>query len=143
MSGATKIMPSSARALRNSPFSVTLAWVQVSPDRYQTTGYFVSLRRGGTNTENVVAVRVSKLSCLYTPCIPRCDRASDGVSIAIFFEVLEVLGNMQGIVIVALQYAQLASLQAARFLRLQAAFDLATWVAIASINASENLHTAG
>ena len=23
---------------RNSPFSVTLAWVQVSPDRYQTTG---------------------------------------------------------------------------------------------------------
>ena len=38
VSGATRISPSSAQALRNSPFSVTLAWVQVRPERYQTTG---------------------------------------------------------------------------------------------------------
>jgi hypothetical protein len=38
VSGATKIRPSSAQARRYSPLSVTLAWVQVRPDRYQTTG---------------------------------------------------------------------------------------------------------
>ena len=42
VSGATKIRPSSAQAARYSPFSVTLAWVQVRPDRYQTTGSFAA-----------------------------------------------------------------------------------------------------
>ena len=44
---------------RYSPFSVTLAWVQVRPDRYQTTGSFAPSAWGGTNTENVISVPVS------------------------------------------------------------------------------------
>ena len=38
VSGAMKIIPALAQAARYSPFSVTLAWVQVSPDRYHSTG---------------------------------------------------------------------------------------------------------
>ena len=48
VSGATKINPSAAQALRNSPFSVTLAWVQVRPERYQTTGSLAPPACGGT-----------------------------------------------------------------------------------------------
>ena len=57
VSGATKISPSSAQAARYSPFSVTLAWVQVRPDRYQTTGSFSPARPA--------AAKRSRKSC---PC---------------------------------------------------------------------------
>src|SRR3546814_5866622 len=55
-SGATKIRPRSAHARRYSPFSVTFAWVQVSPERYQTTGRLLPGAWTGTKTENVISV---------------------------------------------------------------------------------------
>ena len=61
---ATKIKPSSAQALQNSPFSVTLACVQVRPERYQTTGSLTPFCYGGTKTEKVMPVPVSRLACL-------------------------------------------------------------------------------
>ncbi|KQM87273.1 hypothetical protein ASE67_05975 [Sphingomonas sp. Leaf23] len=59
MSGAMKAMPCSAQAARNSPLSVTLAWVQVRPERYQSTGARCPSFSGGTNTENVMVVPVA------------------------------------------------------------------------------------
>jgi len=35
---------------------VTLAWVQVSPERYQTTGSFAPCLCGGTSIEKAIAV---------------------------------------------------------------------------------------
>src|SRR3546814_20216917 len=65
-SGATKIRPRSAHARRYSPFSVTFAWVQVSPERYQTTGRLLPGAWTGTKTENVISVPVLVEACLST-----------------------------------------------------------------------------
>src|SRR5258708_30660032 len=75
-----KINPSSAHASRNSPFSVTLAWVQVRPDKYQTTGSFAPSWCGGTKTEKVMLVPVSRLACLETPWTPSNHRFVETVS---------------------------------------------------------------
>ena len=40
LSGATKMIPCRVQAARNSPFSMTFAWVQVRPERYHSTGSF-------------------------------------------------------------------------------------------------------
>jgi len=53
------MIPASAQAARNSPFSVTLAWVQVSPDRYHSTGNFAPASWSGTNAENTMSVVVA------------------------------------------------------------------------------------
>src|SRR3546814_17403333 len=58
VSGATKIRPRSAHARRYSPFSVTFAWVQVSPERYQTTGRLLPGAWTGTKKANVISVPV-------------------------------------------------------------------------------------
>src|SRR3546814_20931804 len=79
VSGATKIRPRSAHARRYSPFSVTFAWVQVSTERYQTTGGLLPGAWTDTTTENVISVPVLvvvRLSshwsphglCLLQPC---------------------------------------------------------------------------
>ena len=48
--------PASAQAARNSPFSVTLAWVQVRPDRYQMSGTGSPFSGwGGMNNEKVMS----------------------------------------------------------------------------------------
>src|SRR3546814_5679471 len=59
VSGATKTTPCAAQAARYSPFSVTLAWVQVSPDRYQSTGNRAPSSCAGTNTAKVMSVPVA------------------------------------------------------------------------------------
>src|SRR5690606_12780216 len=66
-----------AHAARNSPFSVTLACVQVSPERYQTTGSFAPSACGGTNTEKTMSVADATERCLYTPCTPPWERLVD------------------------------------------------------------------
>src|SRR5438270_9429714 len=81
VSGATKIRPSSAHALRNSPFSVTFAWVQVRPDRYQTTGSFApSSACGGRKIEKVMSVDVAVEAWRTTSCRPPCDLFSETIS---------------------------------------------------------------
>src|SRR6185437_820699 len=81
---------------RYSPFSVTLAWVQVSPDRYHTTGSLAPSACGGTNTEKVIAVLVSRLWCRYTPCTPPCDRFCETVSMAMMVR-LRRRGDVRGV----------------------------------------------
>src|SRR4028119_2200028 len=82
VSGATKMRPSSAQARRYSPLSVTLAWVQVRPERYQTTGQGApSSACGGTKTEKVMSVPVQRLACLTTCCVPPWARGMETVSI--------------------------------------------------------------
>ena len=76
VSGATKISPCSAQAARYSPFSVTLAWVQVRPDRYQTTGSFAAARLRGRKIENAISVPVAAEACLTTSCRPPWDLTS-------------------------------------------------------------------
>jgi phosphoribosylcarboxyaminoimidazole (NCAIR) mutase len=46
--GATNTIPASAQARRYSPLSMTLACVQVRPDRYQSTGSRAPSSCGGT-----------------------------------------------------------------------------------------------
>jgi hypothetical protein len=57
------MIPCSAQAARNSPFSVTLAWVQVRPERYHSTGSFAPSAWLGTKTEKVIGVLVASLWC--------------------------------------------------------------------------------
>ena len=55
---------------RYSPFSMTLAWVQVRPERYQSTGQGRSVACGGRKTAKVISVPQTCDSCEKTPCIP-------------------------------------------------------------------------
>src|SRR5260370_29428667 len=75
-----KIRPSSAQAARYSPFSVTLAWVQVRPDRYQTTGSLPAPAWGGRKIEKVMLVEVADEAWRTTSCRPPCDLASLTIS---------------------------------------------------------------
>ena len=52
------MIPASAQAARYSPFSVTLAWVQVSPDKYHSNGIGPSTPPG-TNAEKIMSVLVA------------------------------------------------------------------------------------
>ncbi|MNE99421.1 hypothetical protein D3C80_1980990 [compost metagenome] len=64
------ISPSSAAMRRYSPFSMTLAWVQVRPDRYHSTGRRSVIAWGGTNTAKVISHWVVCESWENTPCMP-------------------------------------------------------------------------
>src|SRR3546814_4041984 len=64
VAAATKIRPGSAHARRYSTFSVTFAWMKVSPERYQTTGRLLPGAWTGTKTENVISVPVLVEACL-------------------------------------------------------------------------------
>src|SRR5262245_49408715 len=91
VSGATKIRPSSAQAARYSPFSVTLACVQVRPDKYQTTGSFpICPACGGRNTEKAISHRQALDSCFTTSCRPPWDLFSETTSIALPFVMLNL-----------------------------------------------------
>src|SRR5690242_7577968 len=73
--------PCSAQVARYSPFSVTLACVQVRPDRYQTIGSFTPLSAwGGRKIENVMSVEVALDACFTTSCRPPCDLLSETIS---------------------------------------------------------------
>src|SRR5688572_30740069 len=64
------IRPSSAAMRRYSPFSMTLACVQVSPERYQRTGQGSLMAFGGAKTAKVISHLQASDSCAYTPCMP-------------------------------------------------------------------------
>ena len=46
------------RPRRYSPLSITLAWVQVRPERYHSTGSFAPAACSGTKTAKVISVPV-------------------------------------------------------------------------------------
>src|SRR3954453_22611704 len=74
--------PCSAHAARYSPFSVTFAWVQVSPDRYQRTGSFAPLSAcGGRKMERVMSVEVAAGAGGTPSSPPPCDMLSEMMSI--------------------------------------------------------------
>src|SRR5260221_2601555 len=76
-----KINPCSAQAARYSPFSVTLAWAQVSPDKYQTTGSFPPRSAcGGRKIDQVMSVEVAVDAWRTTSCRPPCDLVSETTS---------------------------------------------------------------
>ena len=59
---------------------MTLAWVQVSPDRYHSTGTGPFSACGGTKTAKVIGQPVVFASCRYTPWTPPWERAFETVS---------------------------------------------------------------
>src|SRR6476469_6792191 len=76
-----KISPCSAQAARYSPFSVTLAWVQVRPDKYQTIVSFPPLAAcGGRKIEKTMSVDVAADAWRTTSCRPPCDLFSETIS---------------------------------------------------------------
>ncbi len=87
VSGHTTIRPSSAAARRYSPLSITLAWVQVRPERYQSTGQGPSAACGGTNTAKVISHPVVAASWEHTNCVPPCDLAVEIVFIGLLLVI--------------------------------------------------------
>src|SRR6185369_5591463 len=64
-----------------SPFSVTFAWLQVSPDKYHTTGRSLPLSAcGGKKIEKVMSVDVAADACFTTSCRPPWDLLSETIS---------------------------------------------------------------
>src|SRR4051812_19908763 len=73
--------PWSAQAARYSPFSVTLALVQVRPDRYQTIGSLPPPSAwGGRKIEKVMSVDVAADAWRTTSWRPPCDFVSETTS---------------------------------------------------------------